>query len=209
MKNIVFDFGGVLVHYDFKRFFRTYFSSDEETERFMHNVFNHANTELDRGVESPSHIISRTKRTWPEYKVPLDALLERYEDIFTGEIEGMAELMDSLKEQGFTLLGLSNWSALVERIMRKYPTLFGKLDGMLISKDVHLLKPDRDIYQAFCDKFGVKAEECIFIDDKEENIRGAQQYGMQGIVFRNAQQLRQALMPLLEASTTTPTSAPR
>ncbi len=125
MKNIVFDFGGVLVHYDFKRFFRTYFSSDEETERFMHNVFNPANTELDRGVESPSHIISRTKRTWPEYKVPLDALLERYEDIFTGEIEGMAELMDSLKEQGFTLLGLSNWSALVERIMRKYPTLFG------------------------------------------------------------------------------------
>ncbi len=206
VKNIVFDFGGVLVSYDFKRFFRAYFSSDEELEWFMHNVFNPANTELDRGVESPDGIISRMKSMWPQYEIPFTALLDRYEDIFTGEIEGMAQLMDDLKDRGFRLLGLSNWSALVERIMRKYPTLFGKLDGMLISKDVQLLKPDRAIYQAFCDKLGVKAEECIFIDDKEENIQGAVRYGMQGIVFSNAQQLRQALKPLLETSTTTPTT---
>ncbi len=197
IKNIVFDFGGVLVRYDFTAFFRPYFSTEDELQWFMRNAFQPANEELDRGDQSPEEIIRRTQRVWPEYKHAFQALYDHYEDIFLCEMRGMKTLMRSLKARGYRLLGLSNWSALVERIMRKYPTIFSLLDGALISKDVHMTKPELGIYYLFLKKFRVRSDECVFIDDKPENILAAEAMGFYGVVFRNARQLGRELSALL------------
>lgn len=109
----------------------------------------------------------------------------------------MFGLMKSLKGKGYRLLGLSNWSTKVFDIMDKFPRIFGLLDGYLVSHKVHLLKPHKEIYEAFCQKFDVKPEECVFIDDKPANIEGAKTVGMSGIVFKNAAQLEAELETLL------------
>ena len=118
---------------------------------------------------------------------------KHYADIFTGEVPGITPLMEQLKTKGYRILGLSNWSTKVFDVIRKYPKPFAQLEGSLISHEVHLLKPDVAIFNAFCQRFGVKPNECLFIDDKPENIAGAERAGLHGVVFTNTDQLREAL----------------
>lgn len=194
IKNIVLDFGAVLVQYDFEGFFDDFFGSKDESERFLRQVLTpENNNNIDKGDRPVAFYKASWKRQWPQYARAIDAMDEHYADIFTGEVPGMAELMAELKGRGYRLLGLSNWSAKVHEVMAKFPRIFGLLDGWLISYQVKELKPHPEIYLAFCRKFGVRAEECVFIDDRSDNAEGARVIGMQGIVFHDAAQLRREL----------------
>ncbi len=207
IKQIVFDFGGVLVEYDFFRFFRSLLPGDGETRWFMEHVFtDEANAELDLGLVPPSRLIARLGRMWPEYAGVLEAFDRRYTDVFTAEPAGMRQLMGELKAGGYRLLGLSNWSEKVVDVMAKF-SIFELLDDMLISKDVHLLKPHADIYRAFFQRMGVRPGECVFIDDKPENILGARRCGMYGLVFSDVDRLRRELRPLLSGYSFRPATA--
>lgn len=192
--NIVFDFGGVIVQYDFKAFFAHQLGSEEQAQWFMQHVLTPAhNNLLDKGLQPFGHYIDQWCTKWPQYAPVIRALDTHYTDIFTSEMPGITALMHSLKNQGHRLLGLSNWSAKVFSVMQKFPEPFSLLDGSLISHEVHLLKPDPAIYRTFCQRFGVSPADCLFIDDKPQNIEGARQAGMQGIVFTSTQQLRRDL----------------
>ena len=197
IKNIVFDFGGVLVQYDFHAFFTSVLGDESKAKWFLGNVFPaEVNNEMDRGIHEPQYYIDWQKRLWPEYRNALDALNQRYIEIFTQESEGLREVMVELKEKGYRLLGLSNWSSKVYEVMDKF-SIFEQLEDSLISKDVHMLKPHADIYQCFLDKFDVLPEECVFIDDKPENIEGARAAGFYGIVFKDTPSMLHELRPLL------------
>ena len=137
--------------------------------------------------------------TWTEKKtIAIDAFDKHYTDIFTGEVPGMKDLMKDFKSEGYRLLGLSNWSTKVFDVMDKFPEIFSLLDGYLVSHQVHLLKTHKEIYEAFCKKFDVKPEDCVFIDDKAVNIEGAKSIGMHGIVFKDTDQLKADLKTMLE-----------
>lgn len=71
------------------------------------------------------------------------------------------------------------------------------MDGGILSCDIHLLKPNREIFEALLDKYNFKAEECIFIDDREINIQGAKVLGIEGIVFENYEQAHTKLRKIL------------
>lgn len=194
IKNIVFDFGGVLVQYDFKAFFAKQLGSEEQAEWFMQHILNEeSNNLIDKEDKPFGEYIADWKRQWPDYVNAIDALDKHYADIFTGEVPGITVLMEQLKAKGYRVLGLSNWSTKVFDVIRKFPKPFAQLEGSLISHEVHLLKPDVAIFNAFCQRFDVKPNECLFIDDKPENIAGAERAGLHGVVFTNTDQLREAL----------------
>lgn len=197
IKNIVFDFGGVLVQYDFITFFAKLLGSRDKAIWFMQNVLpQNVNNDMDLEIRPFVYYLEQQKRLWPEYANALDAFDKHYTDVFIGETEGIRDLMLRLKADGYRLLGLSNWSSRVYDVMAKYD-IFKILEGSLISKDVHQLKPNRDIYESFLKKFNVKADECVFIDDKPENIEGCKAIGMPGIIFRDTNQLDKELSELL------------
>ena len=103
---IVFDFGGVLVKYDFHTYFAKVLNSREKGEWFMKNILTDENNDkLDKGDRPFSEYIKEWKERWPEYSVAIDAFDKHYTDIFTGEVPGMKELMRSLKSDGYRLLG--------------------------------------------------------------------------------------------------------
>lgn len=194
IKNIVFDFGGVLVQYDFLRFFVHQLGSEAQARQFMAQVLTEENNgRLDKADKTFGEYMEEWKRQWPEAAQVIDLFDKHYTDIFTAEVPGITELMRQLKAKGCRLLGLSNWSTKVFDVMHKFPKPFAELEGSLISYQVHLLKPDVAIYDAFCEKFGVKPDECLFIDDKTENIEGAKRAGWHGVVFTTTGQLRQEL----------------
>lgn len=193
INNIVFDFGGVLVQYDFVGFFTRLLGSRDKAGWFLQHVLPQSfNDECDLGLHPFHYHVELRKRQWPEYADVLDHFESHYVEVITGETPGMRELMTELRQRGHRLLGLSNWSERVNDVMAKYD-IFSLLDGCLISKDVHQLKPEPDIYESFMAKFQVKASDCIFIDDREENVEGARRVGMDAVVFHDVPQLRQEL----------------
>ena len=194
IRDIVFDFGGVLVQYDFQGFFARLLGSEDQARQFMSQVLTEENNgRLDKADKPFDQYMSEWKQQWPHFAHAIDLLDKRYTDIFTAEMPGIVCLMEQLKAKGYRLLGLSNWSTKVFDVMRKFPKPFALLDGSLISYQVHLLKPNEAIYEAFCHKFGAKPDECLFIDDKPENIMGAKRAGWKGMVFASAIQWRSNL----------------
>lgn len=204
IKNIVFDFGGVLVQHDFISYFAQYFHSEERAARFFEQALPHGfSDEVDRALHPFRYYIERQQRLFPEYKDALDHFDRHFADLFTGETAGMRQLMLQLKAEGYRLLGLSNWSSKVQDVMEKYPDIFALLEGSLISYTVHLLKPEREMYERFLQDFGVQPEECVFIDDRPANIEGARKVGMHGIVFKEMGQLESELRQLIQSQETT------
>ena len=59
------------------------------------------------------------------------------------------------------------------------------LTGLVFSCDIHIIKPDEGIFKYILNKYNLKAEECLFIDDIESNIKGAEKVNMKGEVFKN------------------------
>jgi FMN phosphatase YigB (HAD superfamily) len=188
-KNYIFDFGKVLVGYDPHRVYDAYFGDKEKAEWFINNVITEEwMRRLDIG-EDFQLCVREQQAQYPDYAEAIGMYDTHYQEMIPGEIEGMRELLCRFKDGGSRLYGLSNWSYKVYEVIRKYP-IFSLLDGMVISSDVHLLKPDSRIYQCLMEKYGLQNEDCVFIDDRKDNVEAAQKLKMQGIVFEDALQLR-------------------
>ena len=200
-RNLVFDFGKVLVEYDFVDFFRrlipdarrcmqlaSIMTDDETLRRF------------DREEKPIEELVKDLISENPAFEDEIRLFAERYPEIITGEMPGMKELLARLKGEGFSLYGLSNWCSKVYVTMRQYD-IFQLMDGYVISSEEHLVKPEAGIYHRLYEKFGLKPEECIFADDKQENIEGARRTGMRGIVFENAAQYERELRRMLREET--------
>lgn len=200
IKNLVFDFGKVLVDYDFERFFIKYIPDMGRCLRFVPVLHNVALQQLlDREEEPFDVIMERVINDNKEFEPEIRVFCERYQEIITGEMPGMRELLAQLKSEGFKLYGLTNWCSKVYTTIDQYP-IFKLLDGYVISSEEHLIKPEPAIYQCLFDRFQLKPEETLFADDRAENIEGGRALGMQGIVFKNAQQYEAELREILSRS---------
>ena len=101
-----------------------------------------------------------------------------------------AEFVKECKEAGHQVYILSNWDPISFTLLQElYPDFFNLFDGIIISGDVHLLKPDPAIYYYFLDRYHLDAQDCIFIDDLDQNIAAARNVGMIGLPYRKKQGL--------------------
>ena len=87
-----------------------------------------------------------------------------------------------LKQSGFKLYGLTNWSDTIYRVMEKFD-IFQLLHGVVISCEEHFIKPEKEIYLRLCDKYSLKPSECLFTDDRMVNVLGAKAIGMEAVLF--------------------------
>ena len=95
-----------------------------------------------------------------------------------------AHLVPELKKMGKKLYIISNYGIeTFAATQAQFPELFSQFDGMVISAREKLIKPDLRIYQLLCDRYGLKPEECVFIDDLYANVQGAIDAGFQGIHY--------------------------
>ena len=107
----------------------------------------------------------------------------------------MVEWVRVLRRRGLKTAILSNMSRYVANCLRQSAKWFDLFDHLCFSGDIGMAKPDRAIYHLCLDALGVPASQALFIDDREVNVAAAQGVGMQGIVFRSAEQLQPELEP--------------
>lgn len=196
IRNLVFDFGKVLVDYDFRHIISKFFNDSDKEERFFKIATNDEFMDMVDKEEKPFDVfIEEQQRKYPEFKDAFRKFHDHYPDFVTGEVPGMHELLIELKEKGYRLYGLTNWCSAVHEIMRNYD-IFKLLDGRVISSEEKLIKPDTAIYKRLCEKYGIKPEESLFTDDKIRNIEGAKEAGMHAVLFKDCNDYKNQLYKL-------------
>lgn len=196
IRNLIFDFGGVLIGYDYQSLVKTLFDDEAERRAFQELVCSEEfMTRCDLGEESFAEIIRKQQELYPRWKRQLQEFHDRNVDAMTGEMPGMRELLIRFKAEGYHLYGLTNWSEAVYRVIEKFDIL-QMMEGTLFSSEEKMLKPDAAIYRRLCEKFGLRPEECLFTDDKQVNVDGALAVGMQAVLFTNAKEYEKSLISL-------------
>jgi putative hydrolase of the HAD superfamily len=138
---------------------------------------------MDRGTKNETEALESMCRRLPEHLHPAAEALVCHWDEPMLPVDGMYELVEELKGKGYGIYLLSNASIRQHAYWPRIPAS-RFFDGKLISADHQVIKPQPEIYDLCLEKFGLKAEECFFIDDAVTNIEGALECGMTGFVFR-------------------------
>ena len=202
IKNIVFDVGDVLLSYRWREMLRDYGLSEADAERVGHAMFDDEDglwLELDLGIKSREEII----RAY-EQKYPNDAKAIRY-FISHGEYMSVPrpqiwEKIPLPKEQGYKIYLLSNYSQDLFEKHTRYADFMDQLDGKIVSYMIHKIKPDPAIYLELLRTYDLIAEECLFFDDREENVKAARKLGMAAKRVLSVQGLERDLCDLLTGS---------
>ena len=190
---IVFDFGGVLMDWNPRYLYRKIFDDPGEMERFLEEVeFGAWNEEQDRGrpfAEGVAVLIAR----FPDYRTAIEAFHHRWEETIAGEIAGSVEILAALRDAGYPLYGLSNWSAETFAVVRHRYPFFSWFDEIVLSGEEKVCKPDPGLFNVLLERSGRPAGECVFIDDSLPNVTAARALGFQVVHFRSPEQLREEL----------------
>ena len=194
IRHIIFDMGNVLLRFDPELFLDRIGAAGEDRVLLRQEVFGSDDwLGMDRGDHDEPEAAEKMCARLPGHlHGAARQLVCRWDEPLV-RVEGMEELVCELKEAGYGLWLLSNASRRQHQYWLRCPgSAF--FDGTLISADVGLMKPQREIYELCLAHFGLKAEECFFIDDAPANIQGAAARGIRGYEFHfDVPELRKAL----------------
>ena len=195
MRSIVFDLGNVLIYWNPKNLFdEHYFDSIEKRDYFLNEICTDAwNEEQDAG-RSISKATTEMIEKFPEWEKPIRDYYGRWTEMLKGPVHETVEVFKKLKESGrYKLFALTNWNAcLFETALVRYDFLHW-FDGRVVSGEEKMRKPSEKFYRLLLDRYDLKAEETLFIDDNLRNIDAAREMGFQCIHYKNNGQLIEEL----------------
>ena len=193
IKNIVFDFGGVLVDWNPRYLYDKYFGDEQQAQWFLDNICLYSwNLQMDGGKPFAEGV-AELQAEHPEWAEAIGIYHTRWVEMMGGEVEGTADVLRRLKEKGYGIYGLTNWSAETFPLIRDTYPVFGEFDGIVVSGEEHLLKPNAAIYHCLFERYNLQPEESIFIDDNVDNVAAAKAVGMESVRFTDAATLVQQL----------------
>ena len=199
---VVFDLGGVLIDWDPRHLYRTLFDDEEEMEHFLATVTTPEwNREQDAG-RPWSEAIEELAQRHPERRELISAYWERWHETLGDAIQPTVAVLDELRGTGVRLFALTNWSGETFPVARPRFPFLEWFEGIVVSGDERLIKPDPQIFRVLIERYGVDPETTIFIDDAADNVAAAVAIGMTAVRFTDADTLRADLRRLgvLEAT---------
>ncbi len=189
-KNIFFDFGRTIVEHPedgagLQIVYNAGAESQQDAEIIRNQIFSVAKflNDLDEGLMSFDEYLEKIADAVPERLREYALKAAQYNIDALPLIDGMEELLMQLKADGFKLYITSNLNLRHAAQMRKHK-IAKYFDGMIFSAEVKCRKPRKEFFEAAFKKFNVKPEECLFIDDLEENVLGAENCGICSFVFK-------------------------
>lgn len=192
-KIIVFDLGGVLIDWNPEYLYTSYFETEEAMRFFLTTICTSDWNEEQDGGRPLDVATALLIDQYPEYSKEIKAFYTEWETMLGGTIEGTVDILQSLRKSHDKVYALTNWSAETFPIAQQRYDFLGWFDGILVSGEENLKKPDPKIYQLLLSKFELNAEDCLFIDDNLRNVHAAIQEGIDTIHFKNPAQLKTAL----------------
>ena len=194
---VIFDIGGVLVEWDPRFLYERLIPDDEALAVFLRDVVTaewHFQHDAGRPFAETSAELSRR---FPEHAALIAAWGPRFNDSIRAVIPGMAALVAELDAGGVPLFAITNFSGeFFPPFRAAWPGLFAPFRDIVVSGDERLVKPDLAIYRLAVERFGIDPARAVFVDDRADNIAGAEAAGMTGLLFSDAARLRAELIAL-------------
>ncbi len=190
IQTFIFDFGGVVINWDPHKLFNKYFDNDNQAiNNFLTEInFYSWNLSQDEGYPFAKAVVEHSAQ-FPQYAHLIRAYDEEWEQSIIGVIQGTVEILYRLKAAGYRIYGLTNWSAEKFHLVRHKYEIFNIFEDIIVSGEVKLLKPDPAIFHLLLQKINSPAEECLVIDDSEQNIEVAQKMGFATHLFTSPARL--------------------
>ncbi|MGE5442658.1 MAG: HAD family hydrolase [Bacteroidota bacterium] len=192
MTAVIFDVGGVLIDWNPRHLYRKLFAGDgdDAMEWFLAEVCTPEwNLQQDAGRPFAEAVAELTRR-FPEHAELIAAYDTRWEEMVRGAHDETIEIVRELKTQGTPLYCLTNFSAEKFPSMRRRFDVFDLFDGIVVSAEIGMVKPDPAAYRYLVERFGLEASSCLFVDDVEANVEAAASIGMQAVRYLSSRQLR-------------------
>jgi 2-haloacid dehalogenase len=193
---VVFDLGGVLIDWNPRYLYRQLFDDPDEMESFLADVTTADwNAHQDAGrpwAEGVDLLVAEH----PERREQIEAFRSRWPEMLAGELAGSVDVLAELRLTDVRLVALSNWSAEMFPIARERFGFLAWFEGIVISGEVGVNKPDRRIFDHLVEQFDIEPERTVFIDDSPVNIDAARGLGFRVIQFTDAVALRLELVGL-------------
>ena len=194
ISGVVFDVGNVLYGWDPDSFLVRQIADDEARLRFIEDTDLYAWHETLDGGRPYSEAAAELTEKFPAYADLISAWSDRFGETITGPVPGTHAIVEELDARGVLLFAITNFSADFWKPFHEGErAFFSRFRDIVVSGEEKLLKPDPAIYYLALDRFGLKAGEALFIDDREINVEGAKVVGMHAHLFTTAEDLRARL----------------
>ena len=194
----LFDLGGVFFDWDPKYFFKDVILDPKKLEFFLTHICNNAwNIQQDAGRtidEAENEIILK----FPNYKKQIKMYYSNHRRMIKGVFLDSIEVLNQLKSANYYCYVLSNWSAETFKGMKDEYDFLNQFDGMIISGEDKLIKPNSAIYQLAINRFDLDPETTVFIDDKLENVQAAKKNGFKIIHLIDPTKIKEEINFFLE-----------
>ena len=195
IKSIIFDFGGVLIDWNPRYMYRDEFEEISEMEHFLKEVCTDDwNLQQDKGrtLAEGTRIL---QDEFPGHAEKIRLYYDQWEKMIKSDIPQNVALLPKLKEK-YKLYGLTNWSAETFPIAFNRYAFFQLFDGIVISGEEKLIKPDKKIFELILERYHLEAKNALFIDDNMNNIQSAKEMGFATIHVKEKTDLKKELNTL-------------
>ncbi|MDB5285935.1 MAG: family hydrolase [Mucilaginibacter sp.] len=195
INTIIFDLGAVLIDWNPDYMYKTIFNDEQEMRDFLATVTTPDwNEEQDAGrtlQEGTEWLIKKH----PHHETHIRAFYGRWIEMLGDAFEGTVEIFKELKESNkYKIYALTNWSAETFPMAQQKFDFLNWFDGVVVSGAEKMRKPTPEFYQILLDRYNVKAQESLFIDDNYRNILAAEKLGINSIHFTSPEQLKEELL---------------
>jgi 2-haloacid dehalogenase len=193
---IIFDFGNVFVNWDARNLYKRFLPTLEAVDSFLEEIhFADWNAHQDAGRPFKEGVAELSKQ-FPQYAELIQAYDTHWMDSITETLHETIQIARNLKNSGWALYLLSNFSAEKFMLMQEQHDFLEIFDDMIISGEHNVIKPDPAIFEIALKRINRKAGECLFIDDSSANIETARKMGFITIQYYSPAQLRRDLHQL-------------
>ncbi len=193
---IIFDIGNVLTVYSWREHIASFGYDEAMIERIADaTVRSPIWNENDRGVWTEEEVLQGLIDNDPEIADDICRILKNVSTIVTRCDYAIPWIQD-LKKKGYRTLYLSNFSKKAGDECADALDFLPYLDGGILSYQDKLIKPMPEIYQLLIERYGLIPEECVFLDDVEQNVEAAKKFGIHTVLFRNQAQANEELRAL-------------
>ena len=204
----MFDLGGVLIDWDPRYLYRKLLDDEAAVEEFLATVCTPAwNDEQDRGrpfAEGVAELVARH----PAHAAAITAFHERWAEMLGGAVDATVEVLAELRAAGVPVYALTNWSAETFGIARERFEFLEWFDGVLVSGEERMIKPDPAIFRLLLERFGLDPEPTFYVDDSELNVAAADRLGFDAVRFTTPAQLRRDLVARRLLARSAPSARP-
>lgn len=194
INTIIFDLGAVLIDWNPQYLYKKLFKEESEIQHFLENICTPAWNEEQDGGRTIQEATDLLIKQHPKHEANIRAFYDRWEEMLNGPITGTVDIFKELKDSGrYKIYALTNWSEETFPIAVKRFEFLNWFDGIVVSGTERDRKPFPSFYQLLLDRYQVKPEEAIFIDDNLRNVKAAETLGITSIHFTTPENLRETL----------------